>query len=62
MAPSLELLGRLETIPGAEQVRLELAEAIQRPVLLISAVTGLGLNELIYRIAETLSQTVVASK
>ncbi len=59
--PEIVVVSKAE-LPGAEQVRLELAEAIQRPVLLISAVTGLGLNELIYRIAETLSQTVVASK
>ena len=41
-------------LPGAEQARDELAERLEQPVLLISAVTGQGLNELIGRIRRTL--------
>jgi GTPase len=41
-------------LPGAAEVRQRLAELIGREVLLISAVTGLGLNELVGRIAKTL--------
>lgn len=41
-------------LPGAGEVRQRLAEAIDRDVLLISAVTGQGLNELVGRIALTL--------
>jgi GTPase len=41
-------------LPGALDVRQRLAEATGREVLLISAVTGQGLNELVGRIAITL--------
>jgi len=43
-------------LPGAEQVRDALAEATQREVRLISAVTGEGLPELIQRIATRLAE------
>jgi len=39
---------------GAAAVRDQLAAAIERPVLLISAVTGAGLNELVAMIVKTL--------
>ena len=42
------------TCPAAREVRQRLAEAIGRDVLLISAVTGQGLNDLVGRIAQTL--------
>jgi GTP-binding protein len=41
-------------LPGSGAVRQRLSEAIGRDVLLISAVTGQGLNDLVGRIAETL--------
>ena len=40
-------------LPGGRDVQQRLAEAIGREVLLISAVTGQGLNELVGRIAQT---------
>lgn len=44
-------------LPGAEAVRDALAEASQQPVLLISAVTGRNLNQLIGRVAEALTDS-----
>jgi GTPase len=41
-------------LPGSTEVRQKLAETTGREVLLISAVTGQGLNELVGRIAQTL--------
>ena len=41
-------------LPAARDVRQRLSEAIGRDVLLISAVTGQGLNDLVGRIAQTL--------
>ena len=41
-------------LPTASEVRDRLAESLGREVLLISAVTGQGLNELVGRIAQTL--------
>jgi len=43
-------------LPGAENVRDELSEAIGRPVLLVSAVTGQGLNQLVQAIVELLEK------
>jgi len=43
-------------LPGADAVRRRLADEIQKPVLLISAVTGQGLNELVGAIAQALEQ------
>ena len=42
-------------LPESAEVRRQLAALIGRDVLLISAVTGQGLNDLVGRIAETLS-------
>ncbi len=42
-------------LPAAEQFRQELAEELQRDVLLISAVTGEGLNNLVGAIAQALA-------
>ena len=42
-------------LPESAEVRQRLAELIGRDVLLISAVTGQGLNDLVGRIAQTLS-------
>ena len=41
-------------LPQAEEVRRQLAELLQRDVLLISAVTGQGLNQLVAAIAQAL--------
>ena len=41
-------------LPEAEDVRRQLAELLGREVLLISAVTGQGLNELVAEVAKTL--------
>ena len=41
-------------LPRAEEVRRQLAELLQRDVLLISAVTGQGLNQLVAAIAQAL--------
>jgi GTP-binding protein len=43
-------------LPDAEAVRDLLADAVQREVLLVSAVTGQGLNTLVNTIARTLEQ------
>lgn len=58
-----ELGGRPEIVavtkadlPGAEDVQRELAEALGREVLLISAVTGQGLNTLVGAIARALDK------
>jgi GTP-binding protein len=52
--PEIVVVSKAE-LPGASQVRDELQQQISREVLLISGVTGQGLNELIYRIADQLS-------
>jgi GTP-binding protein len=43
-------------LPQAEEVRRRLAELLQRDVLLISAVTGQGLNRLVAAVAQALHQ------
>lgn len=43
-------------LPNAEEIRSQLEEKIGRPVLLISAVTGAGLNTLVHRVADLLDQ------
>jgi GTP-binding protein len=43
-------------LPGAEEARRRLAEALGREVLLISAVTGQGLNQLVATIVGTLQK------
>ena len=45
-------------LPRAEEVRGQLAELLGRDVLLISAVTGQGLNQLVAAIAQTLRPAV----
>lgn len=47
-------------LPGAEMVRRRLARELDRGVLLISAVTGQGLNELVGTIAQRLFQNIPA--
>lgn len=48
-------------LPGADSVRARLAEALGRPLLLISAVTGQGLNELVAAVTQTLDRRKAAS-
>ena len=48
-------------LPGAEEVRQAIAESTGDEVLLISAVTGLGLNHLIGRITRILDENRAAS-
>ncbi len=43
-------------LPGAGDVRERLERELERPVLLVSAVTGTGLNRLVGRILETLDR------
>ncbi len=43
-------------LPGAESVRDEVAAALGKPVLVISAVTGRGLNDLVAAILRTLDE------
>ena len=43
-------------LPGSEEVRQRLASQLQRPVLLISAVTGLGLSDLVAQILQVLDR------
>jgi len=43
-------------LPGSDQVCQHLAAQLQREVLLISAVTGLGLADLVHRIVQVLKQ------
>ncbi|HPP52674.1 MAG TPA: GTPase ObgE, partial [Thermoguttaceae bacterium] len=43
-------------LPGADQVRCQLADQLGRDVLLISAATGQGLNQLVTAILQTLDQ------
>jgi GTP-binding protein len=47
-------------LPDAEEARRVLAEALGRPVLLISAVTGQGLNELVGALAKALQKPAAA--
>lgn len=47
-------------LPGAAEVRQQLAEATGRVVLGISSVTGEGLDRLLFRIAETLDEQATA--
>jgi GTP-binding protein len=55
--PEIVAVSKAE-LPGAEQVRDQLAAELGHPVLLISAVTGSGLNELIHLIGRELSGAV----
>ncbi len=43
-------------LPGAEDVRQQLAKAAKAPTLLVSSVTGAGLNELLRSITQVLDQ------
>jgi GTP-binding protein len=52
--PEIPVVSKAE-LPGSKEVCQQLEEAIGKEVLLISAVTGEGLNRLIHRIAEVLS-------
>lgn len=51
--PEIVVVSKAE-LPAAEECQATLTEAIGKPVLLISAVTGQGLNQLIHRVSDTL--------
>lgn len=53
--PEIAVVTKAE-LPGAAEVRDALALQIGRPVLLVSAVTGVGLNELIRQVAAALDE------
>jgi GTP-binding protein len=53
MRPEIVAVTKAE-LPGAEAVRQKLADAAGKPILLISAVTGRGLNELVPAIVRAL--------
>ena len=55
--PELVVVSKAE-LPGADQVRVQLEQQIGREVLLISAVTGTGLNRLTAAIARVLDGAV----
>lgn len=55
--PEIVVVTKAE-LPDAGRVQHELQERVGRPVLLISAVTGQGLNALTHQIAEALQQQV----
>jgi GTP-binding protein len=53
--PEIVVVSKSE-IPESAEVQVELQRCVGREVLAISAVTGQGLNDLIYRVAEQLTQ------
>jgi GTPase len=53
--PEILVVSKAE-LPGAEELRVRLAESSGREVLLISAVTGQGLNELVRQIDHLLAE------
>lgn len=48
-------------LPGAAEVRDQLSADLGRPVLLVSAVTGQGLNQLTYAVEQQLTERAAAS-
>ncbi|MEM8735774.1 MAG: GTPase ObgE [Planctomycetota bacterium] len=56
--PEIPVVSKAE-LPGAEEVQARLAEKIGSDVLLISAVTGVGLNKLIHRVADVLKEHAI---
>jgi GTP-binding protein len=58
--PEIVVVSKSE-LPDAADVRQRLADDLGRDVLAISAVTGLGLNQLVRRIVAALDETAVAS-
>ena len=55
IAPEIVVLTKCE-LPGADEVRRQLTEALGRDVLAISAVTGEGLDKLLWEIARRLEE------
>lgn len=53
--PEIVVVSKAE-LPGAIEIRNDLADKIKRDVILISAVTGEGLNQLIHKIVSVLEQ------
>ncbi len=59
--PEIVVVTKCE-LPGAAEVQRRLAESIDGDVLAISAVTGQGLDQLLWRIAELLDQRKLAAE
>lgn len=59
--PEILVVSKSE-IPESEEIYTQLQQLVDKPVLRISAVTGQGLNELIFRIVEMLDQQLVAKE
>jgi GTP-binding protein len=59
--PEIIVVSKAE-LPGSAEVAEQLAKDVGREVMLISAVTGLGLNKLIQRIAAVLSEQHALAK
>jgi GTP-binding protein len=49
-------------LPGADEIRSRLSEVTDGEVVAISAVTGQGLDQLLWRIAEMLDQRKLAAE
>ena len=58
--PALTVVSKGE-LDGADEVRERLSETLDREVLLISAVTGLGLNHLVHEISRLLDAERIES-
>ena len=59
--PEIVVIGKTE-LPGADEVRQTLSERIGRPVLAISAVTGQGLDQLLWQIARLLDERKIQAE
>jgi GTP-binding protein len=59
--PEIAVITKCE-LPGAEEVQAKLAADIGREVLAISAVTGQGLDKLLWEIARLLQEQKVAAE
>jgi GTP-binding protein len=57
--PEIIVVSKAE-LPGAEEVRAAIAQKSNKNVLLISAVTGQGLNQLIIAVSQALAERVEA--
>ncbi len=54
--PEIVAVSKCE-LPGADSIQQRLRDALRRDVLLISAVTGQGLNQLVHRILQSLDES-----
>jgi len=54
--PELVALTKADLLPGDDSVRADLAEAIGKPVLAVSSVSGAGLKQLVHAVLDLLRQ------